>query len=430
MDDPLVRIGLLGCGNVGAAFANLVVDHADAVARRCGVRLEVAAIAVRDLSKERGVRLPASVFTTDSAAVVADPSIDLIVEVLGGLDPARRHIIDALGQGKPVVTANKELLAIDGDSLFHAAETAAVNLLFEAAVAGGIPLIRALRESLVGERIDRVIGIVNGTTNYILTQMTEHGTSYADALAEAQALGFAEADPTADVEGFDAGAKAAIIASIAFGARVVADDVFHEGISAVSASDIEYAARRGFRIKLLAICEQFDDDAVSVRVHPAMLPIEHPLASVSGSFNAVFVEGTAVGELMFYGRGAGGQPTASAVLGDVIDAAQHLVQGSHGSLGQLAEAKLRPRDELSSAFYLNLAVVDQPGVLASVAGVFATHGVSIRLLEQDGLTDEARIMFVTHLARESALSATLAELAALPVVRSVDSVLRVIDGAA
>ncbi len=430
MDDPLVRIGLLGCGNVGAAFANLVVDHADAVARRCGVRLEVAAIAVRDLSKERGVRLPASVFTTDSAAVVADPSIDLIVEVLGGLDPARRHIIDALGQGKPVVTANKELLAIDGDSLFHAAETAAVDLLFEAAVAGGIPLIRALRESLVGERIDRVIGIVNGTTNYILTQMTEHGTSYADALAEAQALGFAEADPTADVEGFDAGAKAAIIASIAFGARVVADDVFHEGISAVSASDIEYAARRGFRIKLLAICEQFDDDAVSVRVHPAMLPIEHPLASVSGSFNAVFVEGTAVGELMFYGRGAGGQPTASAVLGDVIDAAQHLVQGSHGSLGQLAEAKLRPRDELSSAFYLNLAVVDQPGVLASVAGVFATHGVSIRLLEQDGLTDEARIMFVTHLARESALSATLAELAALPVVRSVDSVLRVIDGAA
>ena len=430
MDDPLVRIGLLGCGNVGAAFANLVVDHADAVARRCGVRLEVAAIAVRDLSKERGVRLPASVFTTDSAAVVADPSIDLIVEVLGGLDPARRHIIDALGQGKPVVTANKELLAIDGDSLFHAAETAAVDLLFEAAVAGGIPLIRALRESLVGERIDRVIGIVNGTTNYILTQMTEHGTSYADALAEAQALGFAEADPTADVEGFDAGAKAAIIASIAFGARVVADDVFHEGISAVSASDIEYAARRGFRIKLLAICEQFDDDAVSVRVHPAMLPIEHPLASVSGSFNAVFVEGTAVGELMFYGRGAGGQPTASAVLGDVIDAAQHLGQGSHGSLGQLAEAKLRPRDELSSAFYLNLAVVDQPGVLASVAGVFATHGVSIRLLEQDGLTDEARIMFVTHLARESALSATLAELAALPVVRSVDSVLRVIDGAA
>ena len=299
--------------------------------------------------------------------------------------------------------------------------------MFEAAVAGGIPLIRPLRESLVGERINRVMGIVNGTTNFILSQMTERGTSYAEALAEAQSLGFAERDPTADVEGYDAGAKAAIIATIAFGSRVVAGDVYHEGISNIGAADIAYAAQMGYRIKLLAVCDRFDDDSVAVRVHPTMVPVAHPLAAVSGSFNAVFVEGAAVGELMFYGRGAGGMPTASAVLGDVIDAGQNLLKGTHASIGSIGRSRIRPIDELSSAFYLNLEVADEPGVLASVAGVFGAHGVSIRSMEQEGLGGQARLVFITHQASESALRATIKELSGLPSVGRVNSVLRVID---
>ena len=428
MEERTIRIGLLGCGNVGAALAQLVADRADAIAERTGLRLEVTRVAVRSLSKDRAVALPRDVYTTDGASVVADDSVDLVVEVLGGIEPAREYITTALKGGKPVVTANKELLANVGAELFAVAEEAGVDLLFEAAVAGGIPLIRPLRESLAGERIHRVMGIVNGTTNYILTQMAEHGAEYAEALADAQSLGFAERDPTADVEGYDAGAKAAIIASIAFGSRVVAGDVFHEGIAAVSAADIEYAKRMGYRIKLLALCDQFDDDSIAVRVHPAMVPLGHPLASVAGSFNAVFVEGSAVGELMFYGRGAGGYPTASAVLGDVIDAAQNLTKGTHASIGQLGRGRIRPIDELSSAFYVNLEVVDQPGVLAMVAGVFGSHGVSIRSLEQEGLTDDARIVFITHVAQEAALRATLKDLSSLSVVRAVHSVLRVIEG--
>ena len=290
------------------------------------MRLEVAAVAVRSASKERSVELPPGVLTTDAAAVVDDPSIDVVVEVIGGIEPARALIAAALAAKKPVVTGNKELLANVGAELFAAAHDAGVDLLFEAAVAGGIPLIRPLRESLVGERITRVMGIVNGTTNFILTRMTEDGVSYHEALAEAQSLGYAERDPTADVEGYDAGAKAAIIASIAFGARVVAGDVYHEGISGITAADIAFAKRLGYVVKLLAIVESVDG-AIGVRVHPAMVPVSHPLASVRESYNAVFVEGEAVGNLMFYGRGAGGHPTASAVLGDLIDAATQPAQG-------------------------------------------------------------------------------------------------------
>jgi homoserine dehydrogenase len=325
-----------------------------------------------------------------------------------------------------VVTANKELLANVGPELYVTAEAAGVDLLFEAAVAGGVPIVRPLRESLVGERITRVMGIVNGTTNYILTRMTEAGASYADALAEAQSLGFAEADPTADVEGYDAGAKAAIIASIAFGASVTASDVHHEGISAISAVDIAFAKRMGFVIKLLAVAEQNDAGEIGVRVHPAMVPLEHPLAAVRESFNAVFVEGAAVGDLMFYGRGAGGLPTASAILGDLIDAALNRHKGSHASVGQLGTATIRPIDEVESAYYLNVEVLDRPGVLAQVAGVFGEHRVSIRSMEQEGLGDEARLIFITHRAREADVQATLHDLRELEAVDRIGSVVRVV----
>jgi homoserine dehydrogenase len=430
-----VRIGLLGCGNVGAALVDLVDSRSDAIAARTGLRLELARVAVRSLAKERPVELPDGVLTLDAAGLVVDPDIDVVVEVIGGIEPARELVLAALKAGKPVVTGNKELLANVGADLFAAAEEAGVDLLFEASVAGGIPFIRPLRESLAGERIDRIMGIVNGTTNYILTRMTEAGASYADALSEAQTLGYAERDPTADVEGHDAAAKAAIIASIAFGVRVVAGDVYDEGISGITTADIDYAAKMGFVIKLLAIAEQHGGPApgadghageVAVRVHPAMVPAEHPLASVRDSFNAVFVEGAAVGDLMFYGRGAGGAPTASAVLGDVIDAALNRTRGSHASVGALAKARIRPIDEIETAYYLNLEVFDRPGVLAAVAGVFGRHDVSIRSMEQEGLGDEARLVFITHVAREAAVQATIRDLHHLDAVDRITSVLRVI----
>ena len=425
MTSSVVRVGLLGCGNVGAALVALIAEQGDAVEARTGLRLEVARVAVRNLAKTRAVDLPVGCLTHDAADVVNDPSIDLIVEVIGGIEPARSLVLDSMKVGKPVVTANKELLANVGAELFAAADAAGVDLLFEAAVAGGIPLIRPLRESLIGERVRRVLGIVNGTTNYILTRMSEAGATYADALAEAQSLGYAERDPTADVEGFDAGAKAAIIASIAFGVNVVAGDVYHEGISNLTSDDIAFAHRLGYEVKLLAVAEQNDDGRVAVRVHPAMLPKDHPLATVRESFNAVFVEGDAVGQLMFYGRGAGGMPTASAVLGDLVDAAGNLRRGTHASIGVLARADIQPIDETRSEYYLNLEVVDRPGVLHSVSGVFAEHGVSIRSMEQEGLGDEARLVFITHDAAESAIQATLRDLDQLDVVERITSMLRV-----
>ena len=422
-----VRIGVLGCGNVGAAFVQLVTEQAAAIEARTGIRLEVTRVAVRNVSREREVDLAAGVLVRDARGVVDDPEVDLVVEVIGGIEPARELIAAALAAGKPVVTANKELLANVGTELYAAADAAGVDLLFEAAVAGGIPIVRALRESLRGEPIRRVLGIVNGTTNFILTKMTEQGADYSAALSEAQRLGFAERDPTADVEGFDAGAKAAIIATIAFGTKVVAGDVYHEGISGVTAGDIAMASRLGFVVKLLAICEQdAATDEVSVRVHPAMVPIHHPLASVRESYNAVFIEGEAVGSLMFYGRGAGGMPTASAVLGDVIDAAVNLSQGTHGSLGSFGRAVIRPIDETNSEYLLSLDVADRPGVLHSVTGVFARNDVSIRAAEQEGLRDDARLVFITHTAKESSLQNCVRELRDLDTVKRVGSLLRVI----
>jgi homoserine dehydrogenase len=406
-----VRIGLLGCGNVGSALVQLIERQRETILARTGLRLEITSVAVRNISRDRDVDLAPHVLTRDSHGVVDDPEIDLVVEVIGGIEPARELIAHALGKGKPVVTANKELLANVGGELYSAAESAGVDLLFEAAVAGGVPLIRALRESLRGEPIRRVMGIVNGTTNFILTRMTEDGADYGVALAEAQALGFAERDPTADVEGFDAGAKAAIIASIAFGVKVVAGDVYHEGISSVTAHDIAVAKRLGYVVKLLAIAEQDETSGeIGVRVHPAMVPITHPLASVRESYNAVFIEGGAVGSLMFYGR----------------DAAVNVRKGTHGSLGTFGRAVVRAIDETSAEYLLSLEVADRPGVLHAVTGVFARHGVSIRAAEQEGIGPDARLVFITHDAKESAVQATVRELRDLEDVRKVGGLLRVI----
>ena len=426
-----LRIGLLGCGNVGAALVTLLDEQRHTVTARTGIELHITRIAVRSTAKDRGLSVDPSVFCTDAAAVVSDPDIDLVVEVVGGIEPARTLIRQAISAGKPVVTANKELLANCGAELFAVAEEAGLDLLFEAAVAGAIPLIRPLRESLVAEPVRRVMGIVNGTTNYILTQMAERGASYPEALSEAQSLGYAERDPTADVEGFDAGAKAAIIATVTFGAVVVAGDVYREGISRITRDDIEMARRLGYAVKAVAVAERTDDGSgdrpeVAVRVHPAMVPLQHPLASVRDSFNAVVVQGDAVGELMFYGRGAGGRPTASAVLGDLVDAAVNLTSGAPGRMGRLVRARIRSIDDLRSAYYICVEVADQPGVLASVAAVFGRHRVSIRSMEQHGLGDEARLVFITHESRERDVQATLRDLRGLEPVHEVGTVVRVV----
>ncbi len=427
-----LRIGVLGCGNVGASFVQLVrAQHAE-VARRTGIDLGVTRVAVRNMSAPRDVDLDEGVLTRDAMGVACDPDVDIVVEAIGGIEPARELILTALAHGKPVVTANKELLANVGAELYAAADAAGRDLLFEAAVAGGIPIMRALRESLYGEPITRVLGIINGTTNFILTKMTDAvaaggDADYGTALGEAQRLGYAERDPTADVEGFDAGAKAAIIATVAFGAKVVAGDVYHEGISKITGAEIAIAHRLGYVVKLLGIIERDPANGdISVRVHPTMVPLQHPLASVRDSFNAVFVEGAFVDSLMLYGRGAGGAPTASAVFGDVVDAAVNLRAGTHGSLGALTQATIRPIDETSAEYLLGLDVADRPGVLHAVTGVFAAHGVSIRVAEQEGNGPDARLVFITHAARESDVQATVRELRDLDVVRNIGGLLRVI----
>lgn len=423
---------MLGCGTVGASLIALVRRQQAIIRTRTGLSIEIAAVSVRDASKPRPVDLDGISVTSDPMSIVTDPSIDLVVEVMGGIEPAFGLITTALRSGKSVITANKALLAEHGAELFATAESAGVDLLFEAAVAGGIPFIRPLRESLLAEPIDTVMGIMNGTTNYILTRMSEAGAEYADALAEAQSLGYAEADPTADVEGHDAAAKIAIVASIAFGAVVTSADVDCEGISALSAEDIDFARRHGYAVKLLAIAERFSTDAgdeLSARVHPCLIPDAHPLSTVRESFNAVFVQGDAVGDLMFYGRGAGGDPTASAALGDLVDASINLQRGAHGSIGALAPVSFRPLDQLQSAYYLSLCVADQPGVLAAIAGVFGQHGVSIDSMEQDsivGSDDEARLDFITHPARESDVRITIEALRSLDSVRHVGSTIRVL----
>ncbi len=428
MSATTVRVGLLGCGVVGGSLVGLLTARGEIIEERTGIRFEIGPVAVRDLTKPRAADLDESHYTTDPTHVVEDPDVDVVVELMGGIEPARTLVAKALTSGKPVVTANKALLASAASELFAIADNAGVDLLFEAAVAGGIPFVRPLRESLAGEQISRVMGILNGTTNYILTKMTEDGALFEDVLAEAQALGYAEADPTADVEGHDAAAKAAIIGSIAYRGRIVMDDVYAEGITQITPTDIEQSTKLGYVIKLLAIIDNFGVDGIAVRVHPTMVPETHPLASVRDSFNAIFVEGAAVGDLMFYGRGAGGGPTASAVLGDLIDAASNLSKGTHASLSVAEPAPIVPIDLLYSAFYVNMDVHDRPGALATVAGVFGQRGVSIRAMEQIGMGAEARILFITHTAREADMRATLDDLRELEEVGTVNTVLRVLGG--
>jgi homoserine dehydrogenase len=423
MRNRTMTIGMLGCGIVGSGVVRLLREHGDEIAARLGARLEVGPVAVRNLSRAREVDVPG--LTADPHQVSRDSDVDIVVEVMGGIEPARTLIAEALEGGRSVVTANKELVATLGAELFDLAHAKGVRLEYEAAVAGGIPIIKPLKESLAGDRVRRVLGIVNGTTNYVLTRMTEEGLSFADALAEAQRLGYAERDPSADIEGYDAAAKAAILASLAFDAKVVAGDVYREGITAVTATDIAFADRMGYVIKLLAIADE-TDQGVGVRVHPALVPHDHPLASVRDSFNAVFVEAEAVGDLMFYGRGAGSLPTASAVVGDVVDVARGLLSEERPpEHGYLVNKPLRPFDELTVQYYVLLDVVDAPGVLASVAGAFGDNDVSIKSVWQEGTGERAQLLLITHAAKERNVQGTLHALRELPVVRDVASVMRV-----
>ncbi len=421
-----LRVGLLGCGNVGAAVARLLAEHADDIARRAGCRLEVVRVAVRDPGRARDVPIPPSRFTADPMAVIEDPDVDIVCELIGGVEPAGSLVLAAFDRGKPVVTANKELLATRGRELFDASDAKGLDLYFEAAVGGGIPLIRPLKESLTGERLRRVMGIVNGTTNYILTRMADEGRPFPEVLAEAQALGYAEADPTADVEGHDAAAKCAILASIAFNARVTAADVYREGIAGISPEDLGFARRLGYAVKLLAVAELVDGDRIAARVHPAMIPATHPLAAVRDAYNAVFVEGPHVGELMFYGRGAGGEATATAVVGDLVSVARNLQAGTRGvGCTCFHERELRPMSELDGQYYILMRVEDRPGVLAEIAAVFGRCGVSIKSVWQEGIGEDARLVFITHRAREGAFQEAVAGIRGLAPVREVRSILRV-----
>lgn len=431
MADRVIRVGQLGCGIVGSAVLRMLESNASDISQRVGARIEVTRVAVRNVSKERDV--PAGTgqkITTDAHGLVVDPDIDLIVEVMGGIEPARTLILDALKAGKPVVTANKELLASLGNELFEAADAGGLDLRFEAAVAGGIPLIRPLKEGLAGERVRKVMGIVNGTTNFILTRMTQDGMEFGEALAEAQRLGYTELDPTADIEGYDPAAKMAILASIAFNTRVVGGDVYREGIDNVTAQDIAYAKRLGYAVKLLGIAEEQDGE-IAVRVHPAMIPQTHPLASVNENLNAVFIEGVNVGELMFYGRGAGGPPTATSVVGDVCDAARNLLFGGRG-LGCTcyAEKKVRPMETTFAQYYMLLSVADRSGVLAAVADAFGRNDVSIASVWQEGYGVQAQLVIITHRAQERDLQATVRTLRDLDAVTKVESVMRVEGGEA
>lgn len=420
-----ISIGMLGCGIVGSAVARTLEAHGTDIAERVGARLEITRVAVRNASKERDVPLAKQMFTNDASQIIGDPDIQIVIEVMGGIEPARTLILDAMRAGKHVISANKELIGALGRELFDEAEASGVEFSFEASVAGGIPIIRPLKESLAGEKVHRVMGILNGTTNYILTKMSEDGMEFDQALAQAERLGYSELDPTADVEGFDAAAKLSILAGIAFNARVVSGDVYREGITHVTQSDITSAKNLGYAVKLLAIAERVDGE-IAMRVHPAMIPHTHPLASVRDNLNAIFVEGAEVGELMFYGRGAGGAPTAISVIGDVVDVARHIVGGGRGVGSTYSQpAKVRPMDHTLSQYYVLLDVADRPGVLAKVAQTFTDNDVSIKSVRQEGLGDEARLVMVTHKALEENFQALLTALRDMDVVDAIASSMRV-----
>ena len=420
-----LKVGMLGCGVVGSQIARLLVENKSDLTSRAGANLELVKVAVKNINTKRE-GISSSLLTEDAKSVVNDPEIDLIIEVIGGISPAKELILTAIKNGKSVVTANKALLAQAGAELYTAADNANVDLYYEAAVAGAIPILRPLRESLVGDQVQRIMGIVNGTTNYILTKMDESGTAFDDALKQAQALGFAEADPTADVEAIDAASKAAILAGLAFHSRVSDADVYREGITKITATDVKVAKAMDMVIKLLAIAELTPEGEISVRVHPALISRTHPLASVRESFNAVFVEAKSAGQLMFYGKGAGGEPTASAILGDLVAVARHKVSGGIGPKeSDYADLKIAKIGQTKTRYLIRLNVADKPGVLESVAHVFAAHGVSIQTVRQTGAGDKAELIVMTHSSTESALSETVKDLSKLPAVTDVASVLRV-----
>ncbi|MEI2713708.1 MAG: homoserine dehydrogenase [Nocardioides sp.] len=425
-DKKPLKVAVLGCGSVGSQVVRLLDEQAGDLGARVGAPVELAGVGVRRLDAEREVEVPEGLLTTDAHSLVTREDIDLVIEVIGGIEPARSLILAALQSGKSVVTANKALLAEDGATLYQAADQAERDLYYEAAVAGAIPILRPLRESLAGDKVTRVLGIVNGTTNFILDKMDTQGSGFSEALEEAQSLGYAEADPTADVEGFDAAAKAAILASLAFHSRVTAADVFREGITEVTAADVQSAREMGSVVKLLAIAELSDGDGISVRVHPAMIPRTHPLASVREAYNAVFVESEAAGQLMFYGPGAGGSPTASAVLGDLVTVARNRLAGTRG-VGESAYADRRvlPMGETRTRYHVAIDVDDRAGVLAAVASAFADNDVSIQTVRQEGRGDDAQLVVVSHAATDAALSATVEQLRSMDMVRDVTSVMRV-----
>ncbi|TMR95803.1 homoserine dehydrogenase [Nonomuraea basaltis] len=422
-----LKVALLGCGVVGSQVIRLMHEQAGDLAARIGAPLELAGVAVRRLGRKRDIDVDPALLTTDAEALVARDDVDIVIEVIGGIEPARTLIVSALSRGKSVVTANKALLAEYGATLYEAARTGNGDLYSEASVAGAIPLLRPLRESLAGDHVKRVLGIVNGTTNYILDKMDTTGASFTDALEEAQTLGYAEADPTADVEGFDAAAKAAILAGLAFHSRVTAADVHREGITEITATDVASAKAMGCVVKLLAICARSDDGrSFGVRVHPAMIPRTHPLAGVREAYNAVFVEAESAGQLMFYGKGAGGAPTASAVLGDLVAVARNRLAGTRGpDESTYADLAVHPMGETVTRCHVALDVADKPGVLARVAELFAKHDVSIQTVRQEGHGDDAQLVIVTHRATDAALAATMEGLRELDIVRAVASVMRV-----
>jgi homoserine dehydrogenase len=430
VNKPVVRVGIIGAGNVASALVGLLSDpeRHEALLDAATGPIELVGVAVRDAAKRRK-GIPKHLLTTDVAGLVNNDDLDILVELAGGIKPARVYIETALRHGVSVVTANKALIAECGTELAQLAHQNGADLFYEAAVGGGIPILRALRSSLAGERIERVMGIVNGTTNYILSKMSSEGIDYETALAEAQALGYAEADPTADVEAFDAAAKVQILSSLAFGTELVGEQISREGMVGVRAIDVEFAQRAGYVIKLLGVAERIGENGISRRAHPAMVPAEHPLASVHGAMNAVFVEGTKSGPLMWLGQGAGGEPTATAVLGDVLDAARNRVSGRHDIPFSVDETLHSvSAGDLTSVFYISIDVADQPGVLAAVASVFGEHEVSIQSMEQSGFGDEARLAFLTHRAVTRNVHATIDDLAKLDCVDSIGACIRVIDG--
>ncbi len=425
-DKPL-NVAVLGCGVVGSQVVRLLDEQAADLAARVGAPVRLVGVAVRRLDAQRDVDVSPELLTTDAVGLVSRPDVDLVVEVIGGIEPARSLILAALENGASVVTANKALLAEDGATLFEAADKAGRDLYYEAAVAGAIPILRPLRESLAGDKVTRVLGIVNGTTNYILDKMDTYGSGFAEALEEAQELGYAEADPTADVEGFDAAAKAAILASLAFHTRVTAADVYREGIADVTSADVASARDMGCVVKLLAICELNESSsAVSARVHPEMIPWSHPLASVREAYTAVFVESQAAGQLMFYGPGAGGSPTASAVLGDLVTVARNRLAETRGAgESSYADRMVLPMGETVTRYHVGIDVEDRAGVLAAVATAFAEHDVSIQTVRQEGRGDDAQLVVVSHRATDAQLSATVKHLRSMDIVRDITSVMRV-----